>query len=103
MSNDFCPIIKDDCIEHKCKFYIQIMGTDKNTGKEVNQFNCAIAFLPMLLIESASAGRSGAAATESFRNQMVKQNKQQLALSMEQLKLGLLTKGEDNGNVHTSS
>ena len=30
---DFCPLIQKKCKEHKCKFYIQITGTDRQTGQ----------------------------------------------------------------------
>ena len=68
---DYCPLIKKKCVEHKCKFYIQLMGKDPNTGQDVNDFDCAIAWLPMLLIEGAQQQRHTGAAIESFRNEMV--------------------------------
>jgi len=43
-----------------------------NTGKEIDEWGCSIAWLPHLLIENAGQVRQGAAATESFRNEMVK-------------------------------
>ena len=70
--SDFCPLIKKKCVEHKCKFYIQLMGKDPNTGQDVNDFDCAIAWLPMLLIEGSQQTRQAGAAIESFRNEMVK-------------------------------
>ena len=69
--NDFCPLIQKKCKEHKCKFYIQVIGKDKNTGQDVNDFDCAIAWLPVLLIEGAHQTRHAGAAIESFRNEMV--------------------------------
>ena len=69
---DYCPLIKKKCVEHKCKFYIQVMGKDPNTGQDVNDFDCAIAWLPMLLIEGSQQTRQTGAAIESFRNQVVK-------------------------------
>ena len=69
--SDFCPLIKKKCVEHKCKFYIQVMGKDPNTGQDVNDFDCAIAWLPMLLIEGSQQTRQAGAAIESFRNEMV--------------------------------
>jgi hypothetical protein len=43
-----------------------------NTGEEIDRWDCAISFLPILLIEAAKEARQGAAATESFRNEMVR-------------------------------
>ena len=69
--SDFCPLIQKKCKEHKCKFYIQVMGKNSNTGQDVNEFDCAIAWLPVLLIEGSQQTRQAGAAIESFRNEMV--------------------------------
>jgi hypothetical protein len=58
----------------RCPWYIMVRGTDVNTGKEVDDWGCAIAWLPTLLINTANESRKGVAATESFRNEVVKQN-----------------------------
>lgn len=72
----FCPLVKKDCIGLECSWFIQVRGTDPNTGKEVDEWGCSIAWLPHLLIENAKETRQGAAATESFRNEMVRANKE---------------------------
>ena len=56
----------------KCNWFIQIRGTDTNTGKEVDEWGCSMAWLPHLLIENANQARQAGAATESFRNEFVK-------------------------------
>lgn len=70
----YCPLIKKDCIEHKCKFYTHLLGNDPQTGKPIDKFDCAISFLPVLLIEGAQQTRQAGAAIESFRNEMVRMN-----------------------------
>ena len=50
------------------------MGKNPNTGEDVNQFDCAVSWLPMLLIEGAQQTRQSGAAIESFRNEMVRLN-----------------------------
>ncbi len=72
--SDFCPLIQKKCKEHKCKFYIQLMGKNPNTGEDVNRFDCAVSWLPMLLIEGSQQTRQAGSAIESFRNEMVKLN-----------------------------
>lgn len=67
----FCPLIKKDCIGLQCSWFTQVRGTNPQSGAEVDDWACAIAWLPMLLINTAQEVRQGAAATESFRNQMV--------------------------------
>lgn len=66
----FCPLIKTDCIGLPCILYTQLRGTHPQTGAEVDEWLCALAALPMLLIETSKEVRQGAAATESFRNEM---------------------------------
>jgi len=71
----FCPLLKKDCIQNKCMWFIQVRGVDPNNGKEVDDWACAIAWLPVLMIENAGTQRQTGAAVESFRNEMVKANK----------------------------
>lgn len=75
-NGSFCPLIKKDCVQLKCAWFTLLRGTNPNTGKEVDEWMCAITALPMLQIEVAKEARQGAAATESFRNEMVKANQQ---------------------------
>lgn len=67
----FCPLIKKACMGLECSWYTQVRGTEPNGGKEVDEYACAIAWLPVLLINTANEARQGAAATETMRNQMV--------------------------------
>lgn len=72
---DFCPLIKGSCVELKCLWYTQIRGVNPQTGADVtDEWGCAVAWLPMLLIENAQQQRHTGAAVESFRNEMVKAN-----------------------------
>jgi hypothetical protein len=45
-----------------------------NSGSQVDSYECAIAWMPMLLIENSGQQRQTGAAVESFRNEMVKAN-----------------------------
>lgn len=67
----FCPLIKKDCVQLKCSWFTLLRGMNPNTGKEIDEWVCAVAALPMLQIEVAKEVRQGAAATESFRNEVV--------------------------------
>lgn len=68
----FCPLLKKECVQMQCSWFIQVRGKDSNTGKEVDEWGCSISWLPHLLIENASQTRQAGAATESFRNEFVK-------------------------------
>lgn len=70
----FCPLIKKDCIENKCIWYTQVRGMNPNTGEPIDEFQCAINFLPFLIIENTQRQYSTGAAVESFRNESVRQN-----------------------------
>lgn len=68
----FCPLVKGNCKEHRCLWFIQLRGTDKNTGKEIDDYGCAVAWLPLLLVENANETRHAAASVDSLRNATVK-------------------------------
>jgi len=68
----FCPLISKKCIQNKCKFWTQLRGAHPQTGNPVDEWDCAISWLPILLIETSKEVRQDAAATESFRNEMVR-------------------------------
>lgn len=62
------------CRQLECAWFMKIAGTNPNTGKEVEEWGCAMAWMPMLMIENSQQQRSTSAAVESFRNEMVKNN-----------------------------
>ena len=70
----FCPFIKDECCQFKCTLFTQVRGHNPNTGKEVDDWACALAWLPVMMIENSNMQRQTGAAVESFRNEMVKAN-----------------------------
>lgn len=73
-SGDFCPLIKKDCVQLKCAWFTQVRGFHPQTGKEVDEWGCAVGWMPVLLIENSQQQRHTGAAVESFRNEMVKAN-----------------------------
>ena len=70
-----CPLNKfEPCKELECAWFVQIRGHNPNTGAEVDDWGCSIAWMPVLMIENSQQQRSTGAAVESFRNEMVKAN-----------------------------
>lgn len=67
--NGFSP-----CKQLECAWFLQIQGTNPNTGQEINEWGCAMSWLPILMIENSQQQRQTGAAVESFRNEMVKAN-----------------------------
>jgi hypothetical protein len=70
-----CPLHKfEPCKELDCAWFTQIRGHNPNTGADVDEWGCAISWMPILMIENSQQQRSTGAAVESFRNEMVKAN-----------------------------
>ena len=68
-----CQEVRDGAI-HQCTWFTKLAGKNPNTGENVDEFACAMSWLPVLLIENAQQQRSTAAAVESFRNEMAEAN-----------------------------
>lgn len=68
-----CPLNKfEPCKELECAWFTQLRGVNPNSGKEIDDWACAVSWLPILLIENSQQQRQTGAAVESFRNEMVK-------------------------------
>jgi hypothetical protein len=68
-----CPLWRRECrkVCPTCRWFKLVRGRNPNTGENVDTWDCAISFLPVLQIETSQCVRSSAAATESFRNEVV--------------------------------
>lgn len=68
-----CPLHKKDMSEvcHKCPWWTLVRGKNPQTEEMIDDWRCAVALLPMLLIENAQMSRQTGAAVESFRNGVV--------------------------------
>jgi hypothetical protein len=53
---------------------MKVRGNNPNTGEEIDDYGCSMAWLPVLMIENSQQQRQTGAAVESFRNEMVKSN-----------------------------
>ena len=71
MAEKQCPLYRADCVEHACRWYIQILGKNPQTDAPLpnDGFGCAVEWLPILVIENAKEVRQTAAAVESARNE----------------------------------
>jgi hypothetical protein len=74
-SKSNCPLDGfKPCRQLECAWFMQIRGTNPNSGEPVDEWGCSMAWLPMLMIENSQQQRGTSAAVESFRNEMVKNN-----------------------------
>jgi hypothetical protein len=89
---DYCPLIKKNCIEHKCAWYMHVIGLDPNTGQSIDHWGCAISWIPTLTIENSQQQRQTAAAVESFRNEVVRSNEENRTLILNEMinKFGII-------------
>jgi hypothetical protein len=70
-----CPLDNfNPCRQLECAWFLKIRGANPNTGEELDDWGCSMAWLPVLMIENSQQQRSTGAAVESFRNEMVKAN-----------------------------
>ena len=76
-----CPLNKfKPCKQLECAWFVQLRGINPNTGQEIDEWGCAIAWQPILMIENSQQQRQTAAAVESFRNEIVASNHAALGL-----------------------
>ena len=70
-----CPLNNfEPCKQLECAWFIKVVGKNPNTGADVDEWGCAMAWMPILAIENSQQQRQTGAAVESFRNEMVKAN-----------------------------
>lgn len=86
----YCPLIKKDCIGLQCSWFTQIRGTNPNTGEPVDEWGCAITWMPFLMIENSQQQRFTSAAVESFRNEVVDANQKNQQLYIHSLTQGVI-------------
>lgn len=87
----YCPLVKKDCLGLQCSWFMLIRGKNPQTGEDVDEWGCAVTWLPMLLIENSQQQRQTGAAVESFRNEVAKAtetNQNLFALDMQNRLLG---------------
>ena len=80
-SKVICPLMGGlECVEDgsirngelvSCKFWITIQGKHPQTGETINNADCSMAWLPILMIENSKINRETGAAIESMRNESV--------------------------------
>lgn len=70
-----CPLDNfNPCRELNCAWFLKIRGQNPNTGEDIDDWGCSMAWIPLLTIENSQMQRQTGAAVESFRNEMVKAN-----------------------------
>lgn len=70
-----CPLNNfEPCKELECAWFLKVSGKHPQKDEEVEEWGCAIPWLPIFLMENNRVNFQTGAAIESFRNEMVKSN-----------------------------
>lgn len=71
-----CPLDNfNPCRKLDCAWFMKVVGKNPNTGADVDEWGCAVAWNPILLIENSQQQRQTGAAVESLRNVVVEEKK----------------------------
>ena len=65
----FCPLIGKDCLGLQCSWFTQIRGNHPQTGELVDEWGCAVSWMPILLIENSNKQRETNDTIQNFRNE----------------------------------
>lgn len=68
-----CEVVKEGYVE-RCVWYVALQGKHPQSEKIIDEWDCAMAWMPVMLAEVAQTNRGQTQALESFRNEMVKKN-----------------------------
>jgi hypothetical protein len=86
------------CRQLECAWFIKIGGNHPQTDQYLEEWGCAQAWMPILLIENNIKQIQTGASIDSFRNEMVKSNAESAELFAKTILRGMdITKqiGED--------
>ena len=73
---------------HTCGLWKCLRGVDPNTGVDIDHWDCVDAWILTGQLDMAHAARSGAAATESLRNQADEQFRQSVQVAARLARMG---------------
>ena len=66
-----CEEIRDNVL-YRCAWFVKLVGKDPQSTKEIDEWRCAIAWLPLMQVEVAQTNRASAEAVVSMRDETVK-------------------------------
>tara|TARA_B100001939_G_scaffold346715_1_gene366152 strand:+ start:2000 stop:2308 length:309 start_codon:yes stop_codon:yes gene_type:complete len=68
---DLCPLIGESCRQLECTWYTKVSGVNPQTGEPVEEYGCAVAWIPFLQMDNTKHVNQAGAAIESLRNETV--------------------------------
>ena len=70
-----CEEIRDNKI-YRCMWYTKVTGKNPQSEELIDEWSCAITWMPTLQIEMSQTNRGQSQAIESFRNETVRGQKE---------------------------
>lgn len=69
-----CPLFRKDVSKvcHTCAWFVEMIGTNPQTGEPVTRAQCALTAQVMATLEAARGGHAAAATTQELRNDIVR-------------------------------
>lgn len=77
-----CRTETDDMIT-QCHWYTKLVGKHPQTGADMDEWGCAMRFLPILSVENSQTNRQVGASVQSLRNEVVKRQDMQMKQQQE--------------------
>ncbi len=93
---NLCPLIGEDCRKLECAWYTKVSGTHPQSGEPVEEYGCAVAWIPFLQIDTSKHVNQAGAAIESLRNETVEKLSPILPIQPIQQKLIKINETHDN-------
>lgn len=66
-----CEEIKSDTL-YRCAWFVKLVGKDPQSEKEIDEWRCAMAWMPLMQVEVSQTNRGVAESVESLRNETIK-------------------------------
>ena len=70
----------------RCAWYVKLGGKNPQTGEVVDEWKCAMAWQPLLMVESTGVSAGVASSVQSLRNETIKRQDEALKLVQNQTK-----------------
>jgi len=86
-----CEEVKDGKI-HRCIWYTKIVGKNPQSEEQIDEWKCAIAWMPILQVEMSQTNRGQTRVLESFRNETTKRQEQFNAIAQQHNNLTRIAK-----------
>ncbi len=67
-----CPLHRKDVSKvcHTCEWYLLVRGSNPQTGDQIDEWGCAISFMPMMQLESSQQMRQAGASADKVATEV---------------------------------